>query len=50
MANPTPNIRFPFRLFFLLFSAIALLIFAGAWYVGSAAQSHAASGRPRAGP
>lgn len=35
MASQTPNNTFPFRLFSLLFAAIALLIFAGAWYVGS---------------
>jgi len=35
MASPIPNDTFPFRLFFLLFTAIALLIFAGAWCVGS---------------
>jgi PAS domain S-box-containing protein len=34
MENTTTNHTFPFRLFFLLFAAIALLILAGAWYVG----------------
>lgn len=35
MTSPIPNNKFPFRLFSLLFTAIALLIFAGAWYVGN---------------
>jgi hypothetical protein len=34
MTSPIPNNKFPFRLFSLLFTGIALLIFAGAWYVG----------------
>jgi PAS domain S-box-containing protein len=33
MASTTLNDRFPFRLFFLLFAALALLILGGAWYV-----------------
>lgn len=35
MESPTSNDKFPFRLFFLLFTSIALLILAGAWYVGN---------------
>lgn len=35
MENPTLNEKFPFRLFFLLFTSIALLILGGAWYVGN---------------
>jgi len=35
MASSTTNDKFPFRLFSLLFTAIALLILAGAWYVGN---------------
>jgi len=34
MANTTSKDGFSFRLFFLLFAALALLILAGAWYVG----------------
>jgi PAS domain S-box-containing protein len=34
MESTSTNNTFPFRLFFLLFTAIALLILAGAWYVG----------------
>jgi PAS domain S-box-containing protein len=34
MKSTTTNNTFPFRLFSLLFTAIALLILAGAWYVG----------------
>lgn len=34
--EPTANNdRFPYRLFFLLFTSVALLILAGAWYVGN---------------
>ena len=35
MTSQTPSSKFPFGLFSLLFTAIALLIFAGAWYAGS---------------
>jgi PAS domain S-box-containing protein len=35
MLSVTKNDKFPFRLFFLLFTSIALLILAGAWYVGN---------------
>ena len=35
MESTTTNDKFPFRLFSLLFTAIALLILAGAWYVGN---------------
>ncbi len=34
MENPIPQDKFPYRLFFLLFGPVALLILAGAWYVG----------------
>lgn len=36
MESTTTNHTFPFRLFSLLFTAIALLILTGAWYVGKA--------------
>lgn len=35
MESPISNDKFPFRLFILLFTSIALLILAGAWYVGN---------------
>jgi PAS domain S-box-containing protein len=35
MEITTTNDKFPFRLFFLLFAMVALLILAGAWYVGN---------------
>lgn len=35
MQSMSPNNKFPFRLFFLLFTAVAVLILAGAWYVGN---------------
>ncbi len=34
MESTNPNDPFPVRLFFLLFTSIALLILAGAWYIG----------------